>query len=292
MKNIFSISLLFTVALAFASCDRELMDYEGKDTLYFDIRRGAEWIDPAKWPHEFFSTVDFGNMSDDIYPLSLKICAAGTIRDYDRSFKVTVVADSTTMASGTHFSGVQDSYMIKAGEVSTQVNLLFTRTEDMFGDTLRLQLRIEPNEYFDTMFERYEDYPSTYSPTVNKSFDGNRNAAVHNVFAFDVLSRPSGWMGNDETGLGLMGRFSAVKYKYLMEISGTTVDDFTSAKMPSARAQAITTTAAKDLIEKAKAGNPILDDDGTMMYVSYVSSLGGQYAWAPFTKPEDYYKDR
>ena len=34
----------------------------------------------------------------------------------------------------------------------------------------------------------------------------------------------------------------------------------------------------------------ILDEDGTMMYVSYVKTLGGSAAWAAGTKPEDYYK--
>ncbi|MFR1239778.1 MAG: hypothetical protein ACLSDJ_00970 [Butyricimonas faecihominis] len=29
----------------FSSCEKELMDYEGKDALYFDVQYGAEWGD-------------------------------------------------------------------------------------------------------------------------------------------------------------------------------------------------------------------------------------------------------
>ena len=48
---------------------------------------------------------------------------------------------------------------------------------------------------------------------------------------------------------------------------------------------------ARYLLEMAKSRETvILDEDGTMMYVSYVKTLGGSAAWAAGTKPEDYYK--
>ena len=48
---------------------------------------------------------------------------------------------------------------------------------------------------------------------------------------------------------------------------------------------------SNNLLEMAKSRETvILDEDGTMMYVSYVKTLGGSAAWAAGTKPEDYYK--
>ena len=45
------ISLFCLVAslfsMLFVSCEKEPMTYEGKDTIYFDIRRGAEWM--VRW---------------------------------------------------------------------------------------------------------------------------------------------------------------------------------------------------------------------------------------------------
>lgn len=55
------------------------------------------------------------------------------------------------------------------------------------------------------------------------------------------------------------------------------------------RAQAISQEVAKHLLEAAQKEQPILDEDGTMMWVSYVNILGGTRGWAQFTKPEEYY---
>lgn len=287
--NILSSIALAALALL-SSCEKELMDYEGKDCLYFDVRRGASWIAPSRWAHQFYSVMDFGNMTDNDSVLSLKVMATGQLKDFDRSFQVTINPDSTTATSGTDFTGLESQYVIKAGETSTEIKLNVHRTAAMDGDTLRLQLVIQPNEYFDTKFSVYEDYPGTYDADANAAFAGNKNAAVHNLFFYDVLSQPSGWMGTD-SGYGLFGKFSAKKYKYIMNLTNTSIEDYQSANMPTARATAISQQVAKELLKQAEAGTPVLDEDGTMMYVMYVTNLGGAKAWAPFTKPEDYYKN-
>ena len=90
---------------------------------------------------------------------------------------------------------------------------------------------------------------------------------------------------------GLFGKFSDVKYKYMMEISGTTIFDYTREKMPSARATAIGQQVAEELVRRARAKDPVIDKDGTMMWVMAVQSgKYGKDAWTPFTKPEDYLK--
>ena len=289
MKHTILSTALAALALL-TSCEKDLMSFEGKECLYFDVRRGASWIAESRWAHQFYSVMDFGNMVQNDSTLSLKIMATGNLKDYDRSFQVIVNADSTTAVSGTDYSGLENSYVIKAGETSAEVKLAVHRTASMDGDTLQLQLQIVPNEYFDTKFDVYQDYPNTYDADENTAFGGNKNAAVHNLFFYDVLSKPTGWFGGD-TGGGLFGKFSAKKYKYIMEVTGTTIEDFQSDKMPSQRANAISQTVAQELIKQADNGTPVLDEDGTMMWVMYVNTLGGAKAWAAFTKPEDYYNN-
>ena len=51
MKKIYSILMLAMALFSLTGCEKELMDYEGKDCLYFDVRRGASWIDPDLWAH-------------------------------------------------------------------------------------------------------------------------------------------------------------------------------------------------------------------------------------------------
>ena len=290
-RNISTPVLLLTLAAVLGGCEKELMTYEGKESLYFDVRRGAEWIDPQRWPHEFFSTVAFGNILGDDSKLVIPVKVTGEVKDYDRTFTVTARPDSTTATAGSDYDGLQDSYTIKAGETGTQIELTFHRTKAMDGDTLRLQLQLHENEYFSLSYTDYGDYPDAYQPTVNKAFSGNHDAAVHNIFLYDVLTRPKQWSGSDVYGTGLFGKFSAKKFKLIMEVTHTTIEDFADEKtMPTARQRSIGETMAKYLLEKAKARTPVLDEDGTMMYFMAISDVGGDAAWQPFTKPEDYYK--
>ena len=82
-----------------------------------------------------------------------------------------------------------------------------------------------------------------------------------------------------------------IKFKFMMEISGTTIFDYTQEKMSSARATAIGQQVAEELVRRARAKDPVIDKDGTMMWVMAVQSgKYGKDAWTAFTKPEDYLK--
>lgn len=92
-------------------------------------------------------------------------------------------------------------------------------------------------------------------------------------------------------GGGLFGKFSDVKFRFMMQVSGTTIFDYTREKMSSARATAIGQQVAEELVRRARAKDPVIDKDGTMMWVMAVQSgKYGKDAWSPFTKPEDYLK--
>lgn len=291
-RNISRIIALFCGLALWAGCEEELMDYEGKDGLYFDVRRYPPHIDVSLWPHQYYSEVDYGNLLEDDVRMSLKIMASGNVKDYDRTFKVIANADSTTAVAGRDYDDLTEDCVIKAGENSTTVSFLVHRTPEMKNDTLQLQLKILENEWFTLPYKSFSDGPAiSYLPDANIAFSYNRDASIHNIFMYDVLTRPNRWIGNDENGLGLWGRFSAKKYLLIMELTGTTFEDFqTEETMPYARQQSIGELMSRHVLEKAAAGDPVLDEDGTMMYFMAVSSLGGSSAWAPFTKPEDYYK--
>ena len=78
MKNkIFSMLALALSVFALSGCEKELMDYEGKDCLYFDVRRGATWIDSTLWAHWNYSEVTFGNVLSNDTTIAVKISATG-----------------------------------------------------------------------------------------------------------------------------------------------------------------------------------------------------------------------
>ena len=284
--------LISAIALLLAvltSCERELMTYEGKDCLYFDIRNEVAWLDPDTWSHEYFSTVSFGSTMDNEIKKSFKVQAAGMPSSVDREFSVIVVKDSTELKEG-DFTGLASSYCIKAGETSTSIDLTFHRGAHMKNDTLQLQLALVANEYFSLMFDEIGRSPEQYSPTENAKFDYNHNASIHNIFVFDVMSRPKQWQGNDANGLGTLGAFSAKKWMLMMEVTGTTIEDYADAStMPNIRMTAIGETMSKFLLEKARANTPVLEDDGTMMFFMKVGPSYAADGWNPYTDPNVYY---
>ena len=286
--KIYVLLALIVTTTWLSSCEKKLMDYEGKDCLYFDVRRGQPWIEESKWAHYNFSEVAFGNITATDTLLTLKVKATGHLKDFDRPFNIIVITDSTSAEANTEYEPLMPQYTIKAGETSTEVKIRIKKTARMNGDTLKIQLAIQPNEHFNLMFNNYGDYPGTYAPVPDKKFGHNQNAAIHNIFVDDVLTKPTGWYGS-ESG-GYFGLFSPKKYRYIMMVTGTDINDFkTMVTMSFPRAQAISQEVAKHLLEAAQKEQPILDEDGTMMWVSYVNILGGTRGWAQFTKPEEYY---
>ena len=289
MKNIKLISSIALLSAVLTSCERELMTYEGKDSLYFDIRNEVAWLDPDTWSHEYYSKISFGSVSSDEISRSFTVQASGMPSSIDREFRVIVVEDSTELLEG-DFTGLAESYCIKAGETSTTIDLTFHRGAHMKNDTLQLQLALVNNEHFTMMFDEIGKAPEQYEPTVDAKFDYNHNASIHNIFVYDVMSKPKQWAGMEDTGRGSLGGFSAKKWMLIMKLTGTTVEDFADAStMPSARMTAMGETLASFLLEKAREKTPVLDEDGCMMFCNAVSSLGGSDGWQPFTKPEAYY---
>ncbi len=289
MKKFKLISFIALFMAVLTSCERELMTYEGKDSLYFDIRNEVAWLDPDTWSHEYFSTVSFGSTMDDEISKSFTVQASGMPSSVDREFRVVVVNDSTELQEG-DFTGLAESYCIKAGETSTTIELTFHRGAHMKNDTLQLQLALVANEHFSLMFDEIGRSPEQYAPTENAKFDYNHNASIHNIFVFDVMSRPTQWQGNDANGLGTLGAFSAKKWMLMMEVTGTTIEDYADAStMPNIRMTAIGETMSTFLLEKARANTPVLEEDGTMMFFMKVGPSYAADGWNPYTDPDVYY---
>ena len=290
MNKLKLISSFTLMLVLITSCEKDLMTFEGKDCLYFDIRNEVAWLDPDTWSHEYYSTVSFGTTSSDEISKSFKVQASGMPSSVDREFSVIVVEDSTELNKDIDFTGLAQSYCIKAGETSTTVDLTFHRGTHMKNDTLQLQLALVANEHFSLKFDEIGRSPEQYEPTKNAKFDYNHNASIHNIFVFDVMSKPTQWAGMEDTGIGSLGGFSAKKWILIMELTGATVEEFSNAStMPSARMAAIGETLALFLLEKAKMKTPVLDEDGNMMFCNAVRTLGGSAQWNPFTNPNDYY---
>ena len=121
--KIYALLALIVTTTWLSSCEKKLMDYEGKDCLYFDVRRGQPWIEESKWAHYNFSEVAFGNITATDTLLTLKVKVTGRLKDYDRPFNIIVVTDSTSAEANTEYEPLMPQYTIKAGETSTEVKI-------------------------------------------------------------------------------------------------------------------------------------------------------------------------
>ena len=160
-KTLYIIGAILLSLVSLTSCEEELMDYEGENALYFDVRLYPSHIEKKLWPHRLSTEVSFGNVMQNDLEVVIPVRTTGVSTDYDRPYKIEVVADSTTARLDIDFSDLQTDRVIKAGQTSDTIRFKAHRTEEIFEDTVRLQIRLIPNEHFITNFKEYGE-PGTY----------------------------------------------------------------------------------------------------------------------------------
>lgn len=299
-KTLYYFAALFVAAISLTSCEKDLKDFDGDVSLYFDARFYSN-VEKELWPHRLHTAVAFGETMNDEITVRVPVRATGEKFGYDRPYTIEIVSDSTTANLGAEFDGLEMNRVIKAGELTDTIKFTAHRTKAIDNDTLRLQLRIVPNEHFKTNFNFYqEDSPYYYlvdpwdhkssssGDQANRAFDINCDANIHNIFIYDTMVQPAGWWGSASGGT--WGKFSAKKMRLIMEICGCDLSAFESmSTMPSARATSYGEKVGKYLIEQAKKGrdHAVLDEDGTMMWVNYCTTGDVYYRWGQGYKPED-----
>ena len=289
-SHIISAAAVLLGILALTGCEQKFQTYNGDDCVYFDVHWGVDWLE-GKWAHQYYSTVSFGSIDGKDCTLSnIDIRVSGMPCDKDREVYIIANPDSTTLASGTEFDPIDGKYVIPAGSTKTTLSVTFHRTERMSSDTLLLQLKIKEADGLDiSRFPDYDDENNTAYRTENAAFDYNHDAQVHNIFVYDTVVKPGGWWGTQSGGL--WGLFSSKKWRLMMELTNTVVSDYASTSiMGSKRAQSIGTVVAEYLWSQVQKREPVIDEDGSMMWVNAVSTVAGTSAWTQGTKWEDYSK--
>ena len=280
MKNIKHI-LLIVLLVAFSACEKhELMDYEGQDCLYFDAQYGASWGDTTVWAHQIYSTIAFGRVDALVLDAKVKVAVAGSIKDYDRPFQIKIVQDSTTLNTD-EYDASQLEYMIPAGQNHTYVQIPIKKSERMSNETLQLQIALVPGKHFTDNFSEVGNIPGRWTD-VQTDLSTNINPNIHNFFVNDMLVKPAGW---HDVQFGKY--YSIKKHALLLKIAeenfGFGREDFEEKEiMYGGRAKAIAAAVKPYLMEQYYKGREywVLDEDGSMMYVSGVS-------WTEGTRPED-----
>ena len=281
------ISILFGLGLLvyLTGCEREMMDFEGTASIYFDVQRGAEHLDPVTWPRQYFTSLSFLKIPEDSVELELKMAFCGDVQDYDRPFKVEVVKDSTDAIEGTHFN-LQRDWVMPKGSVSTSIKLILYKDEGYLTHPRRIMLQVVANEYFDANMT-FDKLAGRYELNAEEKLY-QPDPRVHNILLKYQVEKPKSWSGMDYPEgtdynpfpfeSGRYGAYTVKKYLLMLEITGLTDDDFQS--MPFSKQDVVCEIMSRYLEDQFDKGEPVLEEDGRLMWFNRVSKWKSyQYEW-------------
>lgn len=204
--------ILYTLILSYLvfniiSCDQDIdFPYEGKDRIQFqcytvnnnDVRIYSDSIMGS-----------LGLLPDSIHIDTLKVVMEylGKGSDQERTYRLSVVADSTTAVAGTHYEAFDLEQKFRPNELTDTLRIPIYR-DNLSADytnpvTYRLVLTLEPTEDFDL---------------------GLEVGITKRILLNNFLTEPDWWQGNFGTTLGY---FHPEKWKILMSFNDgfATYDD-------------------------------------------------------------------
>jgi hypothetical protein len=269
MKKIIIYILLFQLALVFSGCKKEIQGYTGREGVYFAVQSGSPFLTNS-WPYQPNSNVEFVRIGKTQVDFSVKVTITGPVKDYDRTFRVEVNLDSTTAVLNQHYEAIKNEWIIPAGTISANVTVRLKRTPDLQQTPKTLGLRLIATKDFSLSFPEWDALPSLTGGTVVKEFD----ASLHTLKINDIMVQPVVWLGsiqpvNKESGL--FGAFTRKKMEFMIQNLGLTYEDFSSTDtMPQARALLVAADASAILRARFDAKNPVLEDDGRLMFIGTV----------------------
>lgn len=282
MNKLITLALCFMLAGMAGGCKKEMMSYKGNVGVYFAVQHGNEYLGEESWPYQPFSTVSFFkyDTSEIIYPLKVRV--TGPVEDYDRYFNLEVNRDSTTAELNVHYREIPTQVTVAAGATTAYVEVHLLRAADLQQKERTLGLKLLPNKYFGLSFPDWHALPELTGGDIVGEFD----ASMHTLHINDFLVEPAVWYGSIQDGnreSGLWGVFTRKKLDLMTEVMGVTYGDFASDQtMPLVRAMLITNELQEYLKERYNAGDPVLEDDGRLMWLGSVpwSSYIG-VPWVP-----------
>ena len=274
MKRIIYILSLFALLPFMGSCEKEIMDYEGQDGLYFDVQWDNNPLintDTTRWIRQHYTLVNFAKEGTMETEVGVKVAVAGSVKDYDRPFDFKVVQDSTTAIVNEEYELLDPPY-IPAGKNHTYLKLKFIRTDRMVDETVKLQIELLPNEHFTLPFKDVGYINGRFPNDAESIYSTYDHANVHNIFINNMLVKPAGWH-NVQFGYYYSNKKFELLLKLAYENFGWVNADFEDRnKMQAGRAEAVARVTRIFLLEQYNLGREhwILDDDGSMMYVAGV----------------------
>ncbi|WP_316791612.1 DUF4843 domain-containing protein [Pedobacter frigoris] len=201
-RNILMLWSFMLATIALSSCDQEIDHmYKEKARIqfkYYTLDFNKKMIVNDK------TTFSFGMKDDKIIKDTAKIVVEflGSASDKDRTYKIKVVADSTTAVAGIHYEPVSNTQIFRAGRLKDTLKIVVDRTKLSTSFTTpenkRLTLEMEPSEDFNL---------------------GMKDGLRTNLYINNYLSEPVWW--KDGLRLPYIGFYHPKKWKILISFNAS-----------------------------------------------------------------------
>lgn len=261
-QNIISLcGAVLMAALTLTSCSEE-------DFITFDGQKSGIYIQKVNTttisgtPISFTDSVyfTFANYGTEYKEMLVKVPVyiMGDLKDYDRQFILTVDESRTTARNGIDYEFSDTACYIPAGKHQQDVYIKLLRTDILATTDLRIELELKDNENFTVELTSYNSQANWASAASGKELCGSRYKIIFNdTYTYTMWWE---WYGDD-----IYGKWSIKKEKILNELMGWTHYDWERWKVPYGLMGYSAKKMQKYLQAAADSGNPIREDDGTLM---------------------------
>lgn len=261
MKSIFknytiryALCLIGILTIGITSCNKDLV-YENKPGIYIDKEKLVSSKDSIAYS---FAEKASTRTLDTIY-LPVKI--SGEVSNTERNVPMMANATKTNAIAGTHYQILQT--VLKANESTALVGIVLKKTPDLKSQQVRIYLEIVPNT----------DFPLVITNTkTNNTYNGEPSSKYNPGYLIklsDQLLKPDTWDGSGSWFKYYFGTYSAVKFKFIIDITGRTVwgdrarygpDAPTSSELKIYYTKLITA-----LYEYEQKNGPMIDETGNQV---------------------------
>ena len=246
--------LIILSGIGIISCNKDLV-YEDKPGIYIDKEKMISSRDSIAY--SFAEKADT-RMLDTIY-IPVKI--SGEISNTDRNVPLAANAAKTTAIAGTHYQILGSK--VKANELTAIASIQIKRTADLKSKQLRIYLEIVPNP----------DFPLVIAKTkTNNTYNGEPSSTYNPGYLIkltDQLLKPDTWDGSGSWFKYYFGTYSAVKFKFIIDITGRTIWGDRARYGPdaptSAQLKVYYTKLVTALYEYEQAHGPMIDETGNQV---------------------------
>ena len=235
-------------AVLMLSCTSQIDTYHGESGVYFAMRDNVTTVNVDTLYKET-SSLPFivTDKSDSVFNLKVKIL--GPVTEHDRRVQVRVVEELSTVQSG-DYDGLDNSYVLKAGEIYGSIPIMFRRTASLQGNERTLVVELVENEDFTLPIRMWRNSSTEYV-----------NVVRHSIVVSDKYVQLPGYR------VGHFGPFSEKKMRLIIEISGMSLNDFNEV-LPVTMTKTIGQKLDRYLAEMRAKGTPVYEEDGVTLMKS------------------------